>query len=603
MSIAAAHILRRAMPPIDTPLRLYLVLLGVIFLADLLQDTLFPVMPGGLNATGIGALATTVCGAPLLWFLVVRPLKRVACLERSRIAAVRNQVIDAIVMVDRQGVVSSLNASAERIFGHRAEEIVGASAAVLLEDGRPALERLISGAGSATEPTARVSELTCRRRDGLTLVVEVSVSQLRLSGRQPEYLLIMRDITGRKEMEAALRESELRFREIFQQSEEAILFVKPGTMEILDANANAERMLGAGLKELRGDALARLCLPDDLPRLSQAVAGIGEGRTALLEFRCRRGGDERMTVQLRGKRMLLKGVPVGYCTLHDVTERIRLEERTRDIQARLIQTNKMTSLGLLVSGVAHEINNPNNFIMANVELLSRLWDESLKLLREYAAERPEEGEPTVTGLPLSELEEQSKRLFEGISVGSRRVNDIVRNLKGFARQDRRPAMCEVDVNEVARSAVSLLHHELIKYTDNFHLQLAERPPLVMGHGQQLGQVIINLLMNACQALPGKTSGIWLATACDPQERLVIISVRDEGRGISREECQRIMEPFFTTRLDAGGTGLGLSISESIVREHGGTLEFQSTPGEGSLFQVRLPVPFCTGADSGGELLG
>ena len=106
---------------------------------------------------------------------------------------------------------------------------------------------------------------------------------------------------------------------------------------------------------------------------------------------------------------------------------------------------------------------------------------------------------------------------------------------------------------------------------------------------QLGQVVINLVMNACQALPDKGSGIWVSTALDQAEGMVVVTVRDEGRGFSAEEGARIMEPFFTTKLDRGGTGLGLSISDSIVKEHGGSLQFTSAPGRGTTFSVRLPV--------------
>ena len=137
-----------------------------------------------------------------------------------------------------------------------------------------------------------------------------------------------------------------------------------------------------------------------------------------------------------------------------------------------------------------------------------------------------------------------------------------------------------DVNHVATSAVSILHYELSKYTDNFHLELAENIPLVKGSSQQLGQVIINLLMNACQALPDKDCGIWMTTGYDPVAGQVTITVRDEGSGISREDSNRILEPFFTTKLDRGGTGLGLSICQSILKEHNAVLEFHSEPGRG-----------------------
>jgi len=587
-------LLRHAVLRMDTPLRLYVLLLCTVFLSGLVQEFVLPFRviseffaPGEI----VEALLTTLCGAPLLWFLVVQPLKRAARSEQTRVAAVHAQVIDAIVAIDQQGVVRTFNPAAERIFGYDAEQIIDSQAALLFDQGEQGLQELLSSAAACAGHPALpvVSELSCRRRDGLTLIMSVSISEVLLERQKPEFLLIMRDITSRKAMEEALRESEMRFREIFHQSEDGIIFCKRGGSVVLDANANAEKIFGYSKGELQSGGLQQVGEPADPPLLCQVIGAIEEGKLAQHDFLCRRKDQTLIVVSMRGKVMYLQGVPVTYCSFRDITDRIRMEERTRDIQAKLIQTNKMTSLGLLVSGVAHEINNPNNFIMANCELLTRISKDSLAVLKEYSEERQEGEDFLVAGIPFSELEHHSERLLDGIAEGSRRVDDIVNKLKAFARQERNQVKREVDVNQVARSAVSLLRHELIKFTNNFQLELPKDLPPVKAHGQQLGQVIINLLMNACQALPGKEHGIQLSTSFDAQEGMVVIAVRDEGCGMSREDSQRIMEPFFTTRLDNGGTGLGLSISDSIVKEHGGVLEFSSEPGRGTTFSVRLPA--------------
>jgi signal transduction histidine kinase len=247
----------------------------------------------------------------------------------------------------------------------------------------------------------------------------------------------------------------------------------------------------------------------------------------------------------------------------------------------------MTSLGLLVSGVAHEINNPNNFIMANSRLLERSWADALNILREYHREN---GEFFIGGVPFSELDAHSPNLFAGIIDGARRIESIVNNLKGFARNDSSIESSGINVNQVASAAISILHYELNKFTDNFHAELAEGIPVIKGSSQQLGQVIINLLMNACQSLPDRRSGIWLSTGFDTGKQQVTISVRDEGHGMSPEKSSMIMEPFFTTKLDSGGTGLGLSICQSIVKDHSWSMDFTSEQGKGSTFVVRIPLP-------------
>jgi signal transduction histidine kinase len=128
--------------------------------------------------------------------------------------------------------------------------------------------------------------------------------------------------------------------------------------------------------------------------------------------------------------------------------------------------------------------------------------------------------------------------------------------------------------------------------------LHEELPLIRGNAQQLGQVIINLLMNACQALPSRDRGIRLATDFNPLTAMVTITVEDEGCGIPADFGQQIMEPFFTTRLDSGGTGLGLSICRSIVAEHGGALEFVSVVDKGTIFTVKIPALQDSGQESG-----
>jgi signal transduction histidine kinase len=284
--------------------------------------------------------------------------------------------------------------------------------------------------------------------------------------------------------------------------------------------------------------------------------------------------------------MTLQGVDIVFCSIRDITDRIHLEEEARDIQSKLIHTNKMTSLGLLVSGVAHEINNPNNYVMANSRLLANVWQDALKVLREYYREN---GDFMVGGIPFSIANENSTQLFTGIIDGSSRINDIVSNLKDFARQDRSMAGGDVDINRIITSAVTILHHQLIKHTDRFHLDLQENLPSVKGSSQQLEQVVINLLMNACQALPDKRSGIWVTTGYDESSGQVNVTVRDEGLGMPATIHDRVLEPFFTTKLDSGGTGLGLSISQSIVKEHNGSLEFTSDPGTGTTFSVKIPA--------------
>ena len=463
---------KRSCSLIDTPLRLYVLVLCMVFLSDLVQETLLLFLgtqklfvPDKI----VDAFLTTVVCAPLVWLFVARPLKRAAVSEEARVAAVYTQVIDGLVVINSHGVVSSFNPAAEQIFGYPADEMIGRSAALLFEGGHRVLVELMRKAPDRAKDQ-RFIEFNCRRRDGLGLIMTVSTSEIFLEGKS-EFLLLMRDVTSRKQMEEKLRESETRFKQVFHQSEDGILFLEPGGDILLDANEKAESIFGYSKAQLKAGGFGQICASAAPPGLAQAVVAVTEEAPVHQDFVCRRQDQTEIVVSLRARRMVLQGGAVTYCSFRDVTERVRQAEKTREIQGRLIQTNKMTSLGLLVSGVAHEINNPNNFISANCEILARISEDMLKALQEYGPE----GDQGVYlgGIPLRELGDQTRRLIEGIGTGSRRVTDIVTNLKGFARQERTQQKHEVDVNQVARSAVSLMDHELIKFTDNFHLELAE----------------------------------------------------------------------------------------------------------------------------------
>jgi polar amino acid transport system substrate-binding protein len=148
----------------------------------------------------------------------------------------------------------------------------------------------------------------------------------------------------------------------------------------------------------------------------------------------------------------------------------------------------------------------------------------------------------------------------------------------------------VDLNETARTALRLMTTLIEKSTEHLGVTCDDSIPLIRGSAQRIEQVIVNLLMNACQALPGPDRAISLATFVDPGESVVVLEVRDEGTGISPEHLAHLTDPFFTTKRESGGTGLGLSVSAGIVKEHGGSLTFSSLPGAGTTARLTLPIP-------------
>jgi len=576
---------------LSTPGLLYLILLYMVFLADMLQEVMMPhLLYETLEAYYIliDAIVTTIIIAPFFWLLIIRHLTRTAFTVRARAMAINEQVVDAIVTLDTKGRIATLNPAARTIFNFPESELEGLPAEALFADTTESILPLFTTLEKNNpDNRKRISrEMTCKKRDGSTLIMDVSISAILQQGRQ-EWLLIMRDISERKEAEQKLRNSDARFRQLFEQSDDAMFFLKPETCSIVDVNATCAKLFGYSKQELLSQGLHRLFTSKDFPNIHETIKEISLGvRSSLDNVLALNKQGEEFNLSMRGKLISLRGVNIVLCSFRNITNRIRLEREAKEIQAHLIQTNKMTSLGLMVSGVAHEINNPNNFIMANSRLLSDSWQDSRKILREYYEEN---GEFYLGAIPFSEVDEQVPKLFDGIVDGAGRINEIISSLKNFYRPDLPLSESSVDINVIAKAAVSLLQHELVKFTENFQMNLTEELPTVKGNRQQLGQVLINLLMNACQALTDKKHGIYLETGYDPESGEVTLTVRDEGRGMSAKDSQRIMEPFYTTKLDTGGTGLGLSISRSIIKEHRGLLVFNSKPGEGSTFVVRLPA--------------
>jgi|Deesub1362A_J573_1020465.scaffolds.fasta_scaffold00073_26 hypothetical protein len=387
--------------------------------------------------------------------------------------------------------------------------------------------------------------------------------------------------------EEALRESEDRCKQIFLQNEDGIIIFKSGTCEIVDVNPAAVELFGYTKQELIKHGPLFIA-PEESKRFRQAIKDSDLEKKGLRidEETCIRKDGTKVVVSIRGKVIRLQQSDVLYCSFRDITEKIRMEEETKLRQAQLIQANKMTALGTLVSGVAHEINNPNNFIMFNSSLLSEVWKDAVRILDEYSREN---GEFFLGGLPFSEMREVIPRLLSGITDGSRRIKSIVDNLKDFVRQDKSGLDGKVDINKVVTASALILSNQIKKHTDNFHLNCGENLPLVKGSAQQLEQVVINLILNSLQALPDRKRAIWVSTFFDAESDSVVIEVKDEGVGMTADVLERITEPFFTTKLDAGGTGLGLSISYSIIKNHNASIQFESEPGKGTTAIVRLPA--------------
>ena len=272
--------------------------------------------------------------------------------------------------------------------------------------------------------------------------------------------------------------------------------------------------------------------------------------------------------------------------VRDISERKRSEERARNQQQQLLHADKMISLGLLVSGVAHEINNPNSIALLNLPMLARSWESVKPILDEYFEEN---GDFTVAGLEYTEMRQQLPILCSELEESAARIKQIVMDLKDYARQESSGMMTEVDINEVVRSAVRLTTNAIHKSTKNFCVNYAEQLPAVQGNRQRLIQVVINLIQNSCEALADLADSITVSTRFNELSNGVEIEVCDTGSGIDPQVINKVTDPFFTTKRTMGGTGLGLSVSAGIVKEHNGIMSFSSEPGKGTTVVIGLPA--------------
>lgn len=396
-----------------------------------------------------------------------------------------------------------------------------------------------------------------------------------------------RDVTNRKQMEAALKESEEHFHQLFIQNWDAVMLLRQENFEVVDANPAMLSHSGYSLNELQHLGPLHLIASDNTDMFMKLFRDTILQGEAILDRGlsiCKDG--TKIIVSAKTKLIRLKDEDLLYCSIRDISDRTRLEEEKVEAQSKLIHANKMTSLGMLVSGIAHEINNPNQYISLNASILADVWKDSSKILSKYYAEH---GEFILNGMSFSQVRETVPRLFTGVSAGSARIELIVNNLKDFSRGNSKQLHASFDLNKIIQAAIQILTHHIQKNSNNFQMDLGTDIPCVKGNAQQIEQVVINLIINALQSLSDKTKVVRISTSYEEKTNLVVVSVQDEGKGMTKEVLDRVTEPFFSTKIEEGGTGLGLSISATLIKEHCGIMEFESIPDLGTTVTVKLPA--------------
>jgi PAS domain S-box-containing protein len=395
------------------------------------------------------------------------------------------------------------------------------------------------------------------RKDGTLREVVVHTHDLALDGRAAT-LVLVRDVTEERAGERALRRSEESFRAAIEASPDLVAVAREGRLAYV--NPAVVAALGIDARRLLGRPIAVAIAPDDLPAAEALLASAWRGdRAAAIELRLLRADGSHLLAEVSAVRVEFQGQPALLAFGRDIGERRRLE-------AQLATAHRMSSLGTLAAGVAHEINNPISYALSNLGFVA---DGVAPLL---AGARD--------GGEIAAALREARH-------GLERVRDIVRDLKIFSRPDDAP-MGPVDLHALLDTACGMAAAE-IRHRARLVKDYAPGPFEAHGSAGKLAQVFVNLLVNAAQAIPEgavAANQVTVATSRLADGR-VAVEVRDTGRGIAAEHLPLLFDPFFTTKPTGVGTGLGLSICHGIVRAHGGVLEVESAAGRGACFRVVL----------------
>ncbi|WP_395665744.1 PAS domain S-box protein [Methylocella sp.] len=509
--------------------------------------------------------AVSLCAIASTGFLVAKDLEATTHLRRQ--AALLELTHDAIFVTDAKGAVAYWNPGAEALYGWSAAEAMGQDAGALL---RTADAGVRAGVDAALARDGRWrGEFTRRRKDGSTAIVASRLSLHRDErGRAAAVMETSNDVTERKRADDRLREAEQELRRVVDTIPALVWTSSPGRGEIDSINARW-RDLGWTFDDVGGPGWRVMVHPDDLGRIDAgwaAALASGASYEDMARIRDASGECRRMVIRAAPLHDGAGAVKRWYGVASDVEDQMRAEESLSRVQAELSHMARVTTLGELAASIAHEVNQPLASVVTNGEAGLR-----------WLSRDP----PRLDAVRAS---------LEKTIAGARRASEVVARLRALARRsepERRP----VDLNGLIEETLGLLQREIERHGAKLELRLAPTPP-VPGDRVQLQQVVINLAMNALQAMDGVDGRARVLTIAAGAERrdggeTVLAEIADTGVGLGGAEAAKLFDAFYTTKGD--GLGMGLSICRSIVEAHGGRIEAQANGAAGAKFRLVLPV--------------
>jgi PAS domain S-box-containing protein len=395
----------------------------------------------------------------------------------------------------------------------------------------------------------------------------------------------------RNRTEEALRKTNTFLKNILDSSSSISILSTDLEGTVLFWNKGAENIFGYKADEMVGRQKIDTLYSDDETKrvtkeLSASLLKDREGKSCEIKEITKNGRELCIHLTL-SPRFDENGEIVGILGIgEDITERVQAEEALKNSQEKLYQAQKMDTLGTLVAGMAHEINNPINLIMYNISLFQKVWHDCLPVLNQYGGKEPGK---KYGGLTYDFLEENSDRLLSDMDMAANRVAKIVSDLKNFARQSNVVDKSSMQINTAVENALRLAQTSLRKSGVELEIDLANDLPFLKGNLQNIEQIILNLVINAVQAIDHDQGVVRIATGFQNKDRRIFVSITDNGCGVAPDISDKLFDPFVTDKQAEGGTGLGLSVTYSLVNAHDGEIVFQSNKEKGTTFTVFLPT--------------
>jgi PAS domain S-box-containing protein len=479
---------------------------------------------------------------------------------------------DYCYLVSPEGKIIDANRAAIETLGYTLDEVVGKPVETIYAP-KSQKKRLQLFERWLETGVLRNEEMVIRTKQGAERTVLLSAGTMKdRNGKIIHSTSIQTDITERNKTERSLRESEERFRLFFEQSNAVMLLIEPDSGTIVDVNPAGAQFYGYPRKTMSGMNIADInnLTPDGILLERKRVI---EGERNYFVFPHRLANGEMRTVEVYSNPITTKeGRKLLFSICHDVTERKKLEEKQKRLEAQVYQAQKMEAIGTLAGGIAHDFNNVLAAIIGFAEMIE---------------------EDAVPG----GSEQKKIRLVQQAALRGR---DLVKQILTFSRRttlEKKP----LALRKVVEEALKLLRPALAP-TILIEKRISTTEGLVLADYGQMHQVLTNLCMNAAQAMGEKgglmeivlgnarfSAGEQMPDPCINSTDYIKLSVKDTGHGMERATMNQIFDPFFTTKAPGEGTGLGLSVVHGIVRDHGGCILVDSTPGKGSTFHVYLPT--------------